>query len=163
MLLVIALKWVLLGRAKPGQHPLWSCWCSRWDLLYVAWGYLARGILAPLGGTLLLAWFLRAMGTRVGRRVVLGGAFAQVVDPDMLRFDDDATVDGIFQAHSFEDRLLKLDHVRIRERATLGAGALLFYGADIGAGAHVSPQSVVMKNERLPAGRAVEGAPTRRR
>ena len=37
-LVVLGLKWALLGRVRPGQHPLWSCWCGRWDFLYVAWG-----------------------------------------------------------------------------------------------------------------------------
>src|SRR5262249_47721497 len=40
-LLVLALKWGLLGRVRPGVHPLWSCWTSRWDFVYVVWQFLA--------------------------------------------------------------------------------------------------------------------------
>ena len=36
-----------------------------------------------LEGTLLLSCYLRAMGMKIGRRVVLGTGFSQVVDPDM--------------------------------------------------------------------------------
>jgi non-ribosomal peptide synthetase-like protein len=157
--LVLALKWLLLGRVRPAQHALWSCWCSRWDFLYVAWGRLARPFLARFDGTLWLAWYLRAMGMRIGRRVVLGPGFAQVVDPDMIRIDDDATVHALFQAHTFEDRVLKIDRIRIRRRATVGCGAVLFYGVDIGEGAQVEAQSVIMKNERLAPHRRYEGAP----
>lgn len=160
-LLVLALKWFLLGRVRPGQHPLWSCWCSRWDFLYMTWMFYARRILSTLEGTLFLAWFLRAMGARVGRRVVLGGGFAQVVDPDMLHLEDGATVSCMFQAHSFEDRVLKIDRVRIRRGASLGRAAVLFYGADVGARTWVSPHSVVMKRERLLPGRSYAGCPTR--
>ena len=28
---VLALKWLLLGRVRPGRHGLWSCWCCRWE------------------------------------------------------------------------------------------------------------------------------------
>ncbi len=157
---VIGAKWLLLGRARPGQHALWSCWCSRWDFLYVAWGFLARRSVAQLEGTLLLPWYLRAMGVRVGRRVVLGAGFAQVVDPDMLVLDDGATVDGLFQAHSFEDRVLKIDRVRVRAGATIRRGAVLMYGADVGARARVGAHSVVMKRERLSPGRDYCGSPT---
>ncbi len=160
-LLTLAMKWTLLGRMRPGQHALWSCWCSRWDFLYVAWGAYARPVLANLEGTLMLAWWLRAMGVGVGRRVFLGGGFAQVVDPDMLRFEDEATVGCIFQAHSFEDRVLKLAPVHIRRGATVRPGAVLMYGADIGAGAAVAEHSVVMKHERLLPERYHVGAPTR--
>jgi non-ribosomal peptide synthetase-like protein len=161
-LLVLALKWALLGRVRPGLHPLWSCWCSRWDFLYVAWGFYASGVLSALEGTLLLPWYLRAMGVRVGRGVALGGGFAQVVDPDMLVIEDGATVNGLFQAHSFEDRVLKIDRVTIRRGATVGDASVLLYGADVGARARVAPHSVVMKHERLPAGRSYAGCPTQR-
>jgi non-ribosomal peptide synthetase-like protein len=161
ILLVLVLKWGLLGRVKPGQHPLWSCWCSRWDFLYVAWAVYSRGTLAALEGTLLLSWYLRAMGVKLGKRVVLGGGFSQVVDPDMLTIEDDATVSSTLQSHTFEDRVLKIDRVVIRSRATLGTNSVPLYGADIGAGTHVAPHSVIMKHEHLLAELRYEGAPTR--
>jgi non-ribosomal peptide synthetase-like protein len=159
--LVLALKWFLLGRVRPGVHPLWSCWCSRWDFLYVAWGFYASAALSMFEGTLVLTAFLRAMGAKIGKRVVLGVGFAQVVDPDMLHFEDGATVNCQFQAHTFEDRVLKIDHVRIGEEATVGSAAVLLYGADIGARARVAPHSVVMKHESLLPGHSYAGFPTR--
>ena len=158
---VLAAKWALLGRVRAGQHPLWSCWCSRWDFLYVLWAAYARPAVMATEGTLLLGWWLRAMGCSVGRRVVLGGGFAQVVDPDMLRFDDGATVACMFQAHTFEDRVLKIGPLRLGAACTAGTSSLLFYGADVGAGAHVAEHSVVMKHERLLPGGYYVGAPTR--
>jgi non-ribosomal peptide synthetase-like protein len=160
-LLVLMLKWGLLGRVRPGQHPLWSCWCSRWDFLYVAWALYSRGTLAALEGTLLLSWYLRAMGVKLGKRVVLGAGFSQVVDPDMLTIEDDATVSSTLQSHTFEDRVLKIDRVLIRRGATLGSNTVPLYGADIGAGTHVAPHSVIMKHEHLLANLRYEGAPTR--
>ncbi|MDP1662350.1 MAG: AMP-binding protein [Phycisphaerales bacterium] len=156
---VIALKWLLLGRARAGQHPLWSCWCSRWDFLYVAWQFYATPVLATLEGTLWLNAYLRAMGVRIGRRVVLGPGLGHVADPDMIVIEDGATVNANYQAHSFEDRVLKLAPVFVRKGATVGESAVLFYGAEVGAGATVSPNSVVMKHERLQPGRAYSGCP----
>ena len=122
--LVLVLKWGTLGRVRPGRHPLWSCWCSRWDFLYVAWRFWAVPFLASLEGTLLLTGYMRAMGAKIGKRVVLGRGFAQVVDPDMMCIEDEATVEAMFQAHTFEDRVLKIDRIYIRSRATLGAAAV---------------------------------------
>ena len=158
-LIVLAAKWALLGRVRPGQHGLWSCWASRWDFHYVMWQFYG-GVLAAFEGTLLLPWYLRAMGMRIGKRCVLGDGFAQVVDPDMLTIEDGATVHAMFQAHSFEDRVLKIDHVRLGARCTVGRGVVVLYGADIGADAHVMPHSVVMKQERLLPRRSYAGAPT---
>ena len=162
-LFILALKWLLLGRVKPGQHALWSCWCSRWDFLYVAWGQHARIALEKLEGTLLLNWYLRAMGMKLGKRVVLGPGFSQVVDPDMIVIEDGATVNSMFQAHTFEDRVLKTDHVMIRRNATLGSATVPLYGAEIGERTHVAAHSVIMKREHLLPGLHYEGAPSRTR
>ncbi len=157
----LGLKWALLGRVRPGTHALWSCWVSRWDFNYTAWHYWAHGPLSALEGTLWLSWYLRAMGVKVGERVVIADAFALVVDPDMIECEDGATVGALFQAHTFEDRVLKIGRVRIGKDATVGHAALLLYGADVGAGAAVVGNSVVMKHERLLPGRGYAGCPTR--
>ena len=159
-LFVLALKWALLGRVRPGTHPLWSCWCSRWDFLYVAWGFIAGPVLSTLDGTLLLHVYLRAMGMKIGERVVLGEGFAQVVDPHMIEICDGATVNAMFQAHTFEDRVLKIDRVRVGANSTLADATVPLYGADIGKGTYVAPHSVVMKHEHLLAGHRYEGVPT---
>ncbi|WP_414664043.1 non-ribosomal peptide synthetase [Horticoccus sp. 23ND18S-11] len=160
--LAVAIKWSLLGRVQKGTHALWSCWASRWDFVCMAWSYYAPGVTAALGGTLLLSPLLRAMGVRVGRRVILGGGFAQdLPDPDMLTIEDGATVDCMFQAHTFEDRVLKIDQVIIRREASVGRNAVLLYGAEVGARTRVAAHSVVMKHERLLPGRHYAGFPTR--
>ena len=159
-LAVLAMKWILIGRVKPGTHALWSCWCSRWDFLYVAWGMWASVPSRSPSGTLLLVGYLRAMGCRIGRRALLGHGFSHVVDPDMLRFGDDVTVDALFQAHTFEDRVLKIDYVDLRDGCTVGSNTVVLYGADVGARARVAPHSVVMKREVLAPETRYEGAPT---
>jgi len=158
---VLALKWLLIGRVKPGQHALWSCWCSRWDFVYVAWAKYAALLLQGLEGTFILPTYLRAMGLRIGKRAVLGPQFAQVVDPDMLRIGDGATVTAMFQAHTFEDRVLKVDTVTIGAGATISASTVPLYGAVIGENAHVGAHSVIMKHEHLLPGVRYQGVPTR--
>jgi non-ribosomal peptide synthetase-like protein len=159
--LTIALKWLLLGRMRRGQHGLWSCWCSRWDFLYVAWQVWAVPIMGRFEGTLWLVPWLRAFGVRIGRGVTLGRGFAQVVDPDMLRFENGATVAGLFQAHSFEDRVLKLAPVWIRRDASTEHGSVMMYGAELAEGARLRPHSVAMKHEELTANTDFIGIPSR--
>ena len=160
--LIIAFKWALLGKVQPAMHPLWSSWASRWDLMCLAWNVCAGSLVTQLDGTLLLNALLRLTGVKIGKRVVLGTGFAEdLPDPDMLTFEDGATVDCMFQAHTFEDRVLKMDRVVIRAGATVGSNAVLLYGADIGRGARVAPHSVVMKHEHLRPGVLYAGFPTR--
>lgn len=156
----LALKWALLGRVKPGVHPLYSSWCSRWEFHYIAWDIYTAGPLSALEGTLLLNWFFRAMGMKVGRGVYLGSGVVHQVDHDMLELQDGATLTCMFQAHTFEDRVLKIDRVKIRKEATVGQMAVVLYGADVGESTYVAPHSVVMKHEKLLADQSYAGAPT---
>ncbi len=159
----LATKWLLLGRVRPGMHSLWSCWASRWDFYCVVWNVYVRQLAAELAGTALLAVLLRAVGVRIGRGVVLDGRFAEdLPDPDMITVEDGATVEGSFQAHTFEDRVLKNGPVVIRAGATVAHNVVLLYGADVGANTSVAPHSVIMKHERLLPGTAYEGFPIRR-
>ena len=154
-------KWLVLGPIREGRHAFWSCWCCRWDFLYEVWAAYAVPILAAFEGTPFVSWWLRAMGCRIGRGVVFGSSFLQVVDPDMLEIGDGATVSCHLQSHSFEDRVLKLAPVRIGAGADVGRGAVLLYGADIGERAEVASNSVVMKREMLLPGLRYTGCPTR--
>ena len=160
-LLTWVVKWTVMGRMREAQHVLWSCWCSRWDFLFEVWSAYARPVIESIEGTPLVAPWLRAMGARIGERVVLGTSLAQLVDPDMLHIEDDATVSCHLQLHSFEDRVLKLGRSRFGARSTVAAGALVLYGAEIGPDTRVGEQSVVMKHEHLTAGARYAGIPTR--
>ena len=126
----------------------------------MAWDLFSAGPLSILEGTLWLNGFMRGMGSKIGRHVALGNGFAHTIDHDMLTFEDGATVTCHFQAHTFEDRVLKIDYVMIRKEATAGNGAVLLYGADIGERTWVLPHSVVMKHERLLSDCEYTGAPT---
>jgi acetyltransferase-like isoleucine patch superfamily enzyme len=99
------------------------------------------------------------MGMRIGKRVLLGPGFTQVVDPDLIAIGDGATVHAMFQAHTFEDRVLKLGPVRIGAGATLGPGTVPLYDVTVGAGTAVAAHSVIMKGETLVAQTAYEGVP----
>ncbi len=160
-LFVLGLKWGLLGRVREGIHPLYSCWISRWDFHYVAWDFIAGSLLSSLEGTLLLPVYLRLMGMKIGKRVVFGDGFAHVVDPDMIDIGDGATVKAAFQAHTFEDRVMKIGRIRMEAHSTLGTNTVPLYGANIGEHTFVASGSVVMKGETLPALTSWEGNPAK--
>jgi hypothetical protein len=149
----------LLGRVRPGVHPLWSGWASRWDFFCVVWNVYVRELCSETRWTPLLDVLLRAAGVRVGRDVVHDGRFADdLPDPDMITIEDGANGRGHLPgAHLRGPRAEERpgDHpTRVRRFAH---NAVMLYGADVGANTRVGPHSVIMKHERLLAGTAYEG------
>ncbi|MBV8124168.1 MAG: peptide synthetase, partial [Paucibacter sp.] len=63
------------------------------------------------------------------------------------------------QTHLFEDRVMKIDHVRIGACVTLSARSSVLYGATVEDGVNLGPLTLVMKGETLPADSRWHGCP----
>ena len=140
---------------------LYSCWTSRWDFLSVASEFIATRPMASFEGTLLLNVYLRLMGVKIGKRVLLADGYSHFVDHDMIEIGDYATVGAMYQAHTFEDRMLKIGHIKLGNYSTLGNNTVPLYLSDVGEHTFVAPASVIMKGEVLPSWTSWDGNPAR--
>jgi non-ribosomal peptide synthetase-like protein len=146
-----AAKWLLVGRFRPGEHPLWSSFVWRNELAdtfveVVAAPWFAR---AATGTPVLNLW-LRSMGAHIGRGVWC--ATYWLPEGDLVTLRDGATVNHgcVVQTHLFHDRVLSMDTVTLKEGATLGPNGVVLPAAAIGRHATVGPVSLVMRGEAVP-------------
>jgi non-ribosomal peptide synthetase-like protein len=163
LLLVAVLKWALVGRYRPRVRPLWSGFVRRTE--FVTGIYEAAAVpalLTFLTGTPLLGSALRLFGARIGRRTLIDTTY--LTEFDLVTIGDDASVGAIasLQTHLFEDRVMKMDHVILRDRASVGAKAVVLYGSVIEEDASLAAMSLVMKGEVLPAGTTWCGIPAQK-
>jgi non-ribosomal peptide synthetase-like protein len=159
-LVATAAKWVLVGRVRAEEHPLWSSFVWRNELAdtfveVVAAPWFCRWAL----GTPLLPLWLRSLGARVGR-----GVWCETYwwpEPDLVTVGDGATVNRgcVVQTHLFHDRILSMDEVRLDAGATLGPHGVVLPAARIGRHARVGPGSLVMRGEHVPDGTSWVGNP----
>ncbi len=160
--ITVALKWVVMGRYRPGTHPLWSFFVWRDELMNALQEQLAGEMLMEMAlGTPLMSLYMRAMGSRVGRDVWI--ETLAVTEFDMVELHDGAVVnrDACLMTHLFHDRLLRIGPTRLGAGATLGPTAAVLPETAVGAGTVVGGHSVVLRGEELPAGTRWEGAPVR--
>ncbi|MFD0805375.1 Pls/PosA family non-ribosomal peptide synthetase [Nocardioides caeni] len=150
-LTAVVAKWVLVGRVRPGSHPLWSSFVWRNELADTFVEVVAAPWFAGLatGSPLIAAWF-RAMGARVGRGVWCESYW--LPEPDLVELGDGSTVNqgSVVQTHLFHDRLLATDAVVLRRGATLGPNSVVLPAAMLGRHATVGPVSLVMRGEAVP-------------
>jgi non-ribosomal peptide synthetase-like protein len=146
-----AMKWLLVGRFRAVEHPLWSSFVWRDELadtfvevLAVPW------LVGPANGTPVLTAWLRTMGARIGRGVWLETYW--LPESDLVRLGDGATVNRgcVVQTHLFHDRIMSMDEVRIDDGATLGPNGIILPGASIGAGTTIGPGSLVTRGDSVP-------------
>ena len=157
---VALLKWLLLGNYEQRAQPMWTpfVWLSE------AVTNLYEGITVPnfmryLRGTPWLPLAFNLLGSRIGRGVYLDTT--DLTEFDCVHIGAHSELNALCcpQTHLFEDRVMKIDHVRIGARVSLGPRSSVLYSASVGDDVQLGPLTLVMKGESLPAATRWHGCP----
>jgi non-ribosomal peptide synthetase-like protein len=162
VLITVVVKWLLMGRYRPCEQPLWSTFVWKTELVAALHEHLADLFLVgKLTGTPFVCWFFRMLGANVGQRVYLDTT--DITEFDLIEIGDEATInrDVTLQTHLFEDRVMKMSHVSIGRGASVGSMSLVLYDTQMADGASLGQLSLLMKGETLPAGTRWEGIPAK--
>jgi non-ribosomal peptide synthetase-like protein len=159
-LVTVAIKWILIGRYRPGEHPLWSSFVWRDEIVNTCQEQLSGGwLLNTALATPLLSVYLRMMGARVGRDVWCESL--NLTEFDTVTLGDGAVINrhAVVETHLFHDRLLRIGPATLGPGATLGPATAILPDTMIGTHCRISGRSVVMRGEQLPAHTRWHGAP----
>ncbi|NEN05800.1 amino acid adenylation domain-containing protein [Diaminobutyricibacter tongyongensis] len=144
-------KWLLVGRIRVGEHPLWSSfvWRSEVSDTFVEM-VSAPWFAQAAAGTPALVWWLRSLGASIGRGVWCDSYW--LPEADLVTLGDASTVNRgcVVQTHLFHDRIMSMDTVILDAGATIGPHSVILPAARIGAHATVGPASLVMRGEFVP-------------
>jgi non-ribosomal peptide synthetase-like protein len=147
----VAAKWLLIGRFRTAERPLWCSFVWRTELADTFVEVLAAPWLVDtLGGTPMLSAWLRLMGASVGRGVWCETYW--LPESDLIRIGAGASVGRgcVVQTHLFHDRIMRMDTVTLGEGATLGPHGIVLPGVSVGARTTIGPASLVMRGETVP-------------
>lgn len=159
-IIAVAAKWLVIGRIRAVEHPLWSSFVWRNEVSdtfveTVAAPWFAR---AATGTPVMNLW-LRALGASIGRGVWCETYW--LPEADLVSLGTGATVNRgcVVQTHLFHDRIMRMDSVVLEEGATLGPHCVALPAARLGAGATVGPGSLVMRGDEVPPSMRWQGNP----
>jgi non-ribosomal peptide synthetase-like protein len=159
-LVVVAVKWLTMGRYEPQVKPMWSFWAMRTEACAVLyWGLAGKILLEHLRGTPFLPWVLRLFGSKFGEGVFMD--MTDITEFDCVRVGDYAALNMVaaLQTHLYEDRVMKVGRVEVGRGVTIGAGSTVLYDTHVGDYARLGPLTVVMKGESIPPHSEWVGAP----
>jgi non-ribosomal peptide synthetase-like protein len=159
-LLVVILKWVLVGRYRPRAAPMWTpfVWISE-AVTNLYESLAVPNFLDILRGTPMLPWALRLLGVRLGKGVYLNTT--DITEFDCVCIGDHAELNAWCgpQTHLFEDRVMKIGAVEIGARVTVGSRSTILYDSKVGDDVCLGPLTLVAKGEQLPPKTRWEGSP----
>lgn len=159
-LIVVVLKWLMMGTYRPQENPMWSWWALRTEAIAVMYsGMAARMLLDQLRGTPMVSWAMRLFGAKIGKGCYID--MTDITEFDCIEVGDFVAINNYsaLQTHLYEDRVMKIGRVRVGNGVTIEAGSTVLYDTHVGDFARLGPLTVVMKGEAIPANTAWVGAP----
>ncbi|SAI71988.1 D-alanine-D-alanyl carrier protein ligase [Bordetella ansorpii] len=154
----VACKWGILGRLKAGRYPLYGWIFYRWWLVDRILDIPPAHLLA---GSPLQAWYLRALGARIGRGTAISRVSVRAAD--LLSVGDGASIGAAVNLENFEVRggCWEVSPITVGENAYVGSYAVLQGGVTIEADGRLDGLSSLATGSRIPAGQIWSGAPAR--
>ncbi|NED69685.1 amino acid adenylation protein, partial [Streptomyces sp. SID10244] len=155
-----AAKWLVVGRIRVSEHPLWSSFVWRNELSDAFVETVAAPWFANAAtGTPILNLWLRMLGARIGKGVWCETYW--LPEADLVTLGDGATVQRgcVVQTHLFHDRVMAIDRVTLEAGSTLGPHCVALPAAGLGEAATVGPASLVMRGDVVPAHTRWQGNP----
>lgn len=152
-------KWVVLGRARPGEYPLYGVYYYRW---WLAGHFIKLIDMVTIAETPILPAVMRCLGARIGEGCHMGIVYVGAA-MDLVSIGDDVCLsqDMILSTSWVERGRLILEEVRIGSQTHLGSHSVIEGGATIEEGAEVGPLSMVPRGTCIPAGERWAGSPAR--
>lgn len=150
-----------LPRLKPGEYVFISLRGLQWFFTGVLSFLVSKFFLDFLLLTGANVVYFRLMGAKVGKGAQINTK--NISDFHLITVGQGAMIGGqaTIIGHVGERGKLKLRPVVIGPKATVGLGAVIFPGVEIGERAVVGACSLVTKDEKIPPGSVYVGVPAR--
>ena len=155
-LLSLATKWLVIGKFREGDYPLWGTYYFRW------WFVKTMQRLLPaqfLNGTPLYPVYLRLLGMKIA-------ADAQISDfsfdaEDLISIGADASLSSQTRLNNawVEDGLLKLRKIHIGEHAYIGSSAMISGSAVIEDWGELQDLSHLQQGKTIKTAEVWQGSP----
>lgn len=159
--LPVVVKWVLVGRWRPARIRVWSLQYLRF---WIVKTLVQRNMVVLLFvGTPLYSWYLRALGARVGRGVVIFSKHPPVCT-DLVTIGADTVLrkDSFISGYRAQAGVIEIGPVTIGRNSFVGESTVLDIDTTMGDDTQLGHSSSLHPGQRVPDGERWHGSPASR-
>ncbi len=158
--LPILVKWMLIGRWKPQQIRVWSLAYVRF---WVVKTLVRSSPLVRFVGSPLYVLYLRALGAKIGRGVVILSRNVPVCT-DLLTIGEGTVIrkDSFFNCYRAHAGEIQTGAVTLGKDVLVGEVTVLDIGTSLGDGAQLGHSSALHAGQAVPDGERWHGSPAQR-
>ena len=157
--IVVALKWLILGRTKPGRYPLWGVYFYR---VWLAQRLTQIVHMKFMQGSPLMRVYLRALGARIGRDAIINEFEAGAID--LISIGDGASL-GLktkFANVEFVGNEMVIGRIDIGPDVHTGNCCVLGRDTRLEQGAEIGDLTAVLPGTVIGAYESWDGSPARK-
>lgn len=157
-MLVVALKWLVIGRTRPGVYPLWGAYYFRLWLVQRLVHLTAHKFLQ---GSPLMRLYLRALGAHIGRDAIVQEFEEGAID--LIRIGSRASVGSKVRFANVEviGNEVHVGQIDIGIGAMVGNASVIGADTVIGDHAEIGDLTAIPAGARIGVGERWDGAPAR--
>ena len=156
LLTSIAVKWIVIGRFKPGRYPLWSSYYLRWWIVdrfqSISWSGMFMG-------TPLMSLYYRAMGAKVGSNCTISTPFCSAFDLVSIGEGTSIGADTHILGYRVEDGHLVLGHVTVGNDCFIGVHCNLGLNVAMENQSSLDDMSMLADGAVIARGQSFRGSP----
>ena len=156
----VVAKWLLIGRWKETEFPVWSLAYVRF---WTVKALLHANPLILFTGSPLYVLYLRALGARIGKGVTILSHSVPVCT-DLLTVGDGTVIrkDSHFLTYQAHAGRIRTGSVTLGREVFVGEKTVLEIGTTMGDGAQLGHTSALYGGASVPAGQRWHGSPAQR-
>jgi non-ribosomal peptide synthetase-like protein len=156
--MVVGLKWIVIGRTKPGVYPLWGWYYFRIWMMQRIVHLTAHKFLQ---GTPLMRLYLRALGAKIGKDAIVNEFEDGAID--LLTIGPRTALGSKVKLANVEviGNQVYVGMINVGADVSIGNGCVIGYDTLIGDHAEIGDLTCVPPGARVGAGEIWDGAPPR--
>jgi amino acid adenylation domain-containing protein len=156
LLLSIAMKWLVIGRYRPGRYPVWGLYYFRWWLVnrfqLLSWSHMFLG-------TPLMSLYYRAMGASIGRDVTICSPLCSAFDLVSIGDRTSIGVETHLLGYHVENGMLIIGGIDIGRDCFIGMHCGIGVHSRIDDWARLDDMSVLADGASMAYGESRQGSP----
>jgi non-ribosomal peptide synthetase-like protein len=158
VLLSVAVKWLVIGRYKPGRYPVWGFYYFRWWLVT----RLQQLSLSEMFvGTPLMNLYFRAMGAKVGKGCMISTPICTAFDLVSIGDDTSIGAETHILGYRIENGWLILGHVTIGSECYVGTHCCLGLDVAMQSRSRLDDLSHLADGTVIEADQGMRGSPAK--
>jgi len=155
-ILCISTKWLVIGKMKVGDYPLWGTYYFRWWLVKTMQRLLPAQF---LNGTPLYPGYLRLLGMKIAPDAQVSefsfGAEDLIIIGSDVSISSQTNLNNAF----VEDGLLKLRQITLGDHAYIGSSAIISGDSNMEAWSELQDLSFLQPGKTIASGEVWQGSP----